>query len=110
MSRYDLLQIFQGGEGEVAALVPNLEELDLSENLITEWRTVAKIACQLCELEVLNLCSNRLSLPHSPEASPESRLDGLRRLILKSWKLSWPQVCSQCTQTQKIPISVPLMR
>ena len=48
LSRYDILQIFQGGEGEVAALVPNLEELDLSENLIIEWRTVVKIAYQLC--------------------------------------------------------------
>ena len=94
----------------MATLMPNLEELDLLENLITEWRTVVKIACQLSQLEVLNLSGNRLSLPHSPEASPESRLDGLRRLILKNWKLSWPQVCSQCTQTQKNPIFVPLMR
>ena len=58
LSRYDLLQIFQGGEGEVAGLVPNLEELDLSENMITEWRTVVKIICQLCQLEVLNLFGN----------------------------------------------------
>ena len=45
LSRYDLLQIFQCGEGEVAAFVPNLKELDLSENLLMEWRTVVKIAC-----------------------------------------------------------------
>ena len=44
LSRYDVLQILQGGEGEVAALVSNLEELDLSENLITEWITGVKIA------------------------------------------------------------------
>ena len=48
LSRYDLLQISQGGDDEVAALVANLEELDLSENLIIKWRTVVKIACQLC--------------------------------------------------------------
>ena len=88
MSRYDLLQIFQGGEGEVGALVSNLEDLDLSENLITKWRTIVKIACQLSQLEVLNVSSNRLSLPHLPKASPESCLGGLRRRILKNWKLS----------------------
>ncbi|CAD7699926.1 unnamed protein product [Ostreobium quekettii] len=81
-----------GPAGEVARLVPNVEELDLSDNLITSWDVVVQIARQLSRLEVLNLSKNRLSFPESQEPSHGSLLECLKTLILKECDNSWGQV------------------
>lgn len=44
-----------GEPGELEELCPNLEELDLSRNLINSWKMVADICSQLCSLMRLNV-------------------------------------------------------
>jgi Leucine-rich repeat (LRR) protein len=44
-----------GEEGELLKLCPNIQELDLSRNLLHSWQSVARIAVQLRHLRVLTL-------------------------------------------------------
>lgn len=44
-----------GAPGELKALCPNLQELDLSKTLINSWQIVADICCQLDCLIRLNV-------------------------------------------------------
>jgi Leucine-rich repeat (LRR) protein len=44
-----------GEQGELLKLCPNIEELDLSRNLIHSWQSVASIADQLRHLRLLNV-------------------------------------------------------
>jgi hypothetical protein len=44
-----------GEEGELMQLCPNIQELDLSRNLIHSWQSLARIADQLRHLRVLNI-------------------------------------------------------
>ncbi|XP_015429023.1 PREDICTED: tubulin-specific chaperone E [Dufourea novaeangliae] len=49
-----------GNSGELEELCPNLEELDISRNLINSWRIIADICCQLHSLIRLNVSENYL--------------------------------------------------
>jgi Leucine-rich repeat (LRR) protein len=44
-----------GKQGELLQLCPNIQELDLSRNLIHSWQPLARIADQLRHLRVLNI-------------------------------------------------------
>ena len=44
-----------GSDGEIAQALPNVEELDISSNLIPSWQEVARITQQLPKLTLLNL-------------------------------------------------------
>lgn len=44
-----------GEQGELLKLCPNIEELDLSRNLLHSWQSVARIADQLRHLKILNI-------------------------------------------------------
>jgi Leucine-rich repeat (LRR) protein len=44
-----------GEQGELLQLCPNIQELDLSRNLIHSWQSLARIADQLRHLRVLNI-------------------------------------------------------
>ena len=63
-SKFDQLKIIclkdqcisnAGGPGELVALCPKVEELDLSHNLIISWKVVAEICTQLRVLQQLNV-------------------------------------------------------
>jgi len=44
-----------GKDGEIARSIPNVEELDLSSNLLSSWEDVARISQQLPKLTSLNV-------------------------------------------------------
>jgi Leucine-rich repeat (LRR) protein len=44
-----------GEQGELLKLCPNIQELDLSRNLLHSWQSVARIADQLKHLRVLDI-------------------------------------------------------
>ena len=48
------------GRPTVAELAPNIEELDLAGNLLTDWRSVEELGAQLPNLRSLDLRGNRL--------------------------------------------------
>ncbi|XP_029056552.2 tubulin-specific chaperone E isoform X1 [Osmia bicornis bicornis] len=49
-----------GKPGELKELCPNIEELDISRNLINSWQTIADICSQLDSLVRLNVSENYL--------------------------------------------------
>ncbi|XP_012175733.1 tubulin-specific chaperone E isoform X2 [Bombus affinis] len=61
-----------GNPGELKELCPNLEELDLSKNLINSWRIIADICCQLDCLVRLNLSENYLPTEENMEILKDS--------------------------------------
>lgn len=44
-----------GIEGELKEMCPNIEEIDLSKNLLNSWYSVSIITAQLSKLKILNL-------------------------------------------------------
>ncbi|GMI85088.1 PFIFFERLING, TUBULIN-FOLDING COFACTOR E [Hibiscus trionum] len=77
-----------GDPAEICASVPNLKELDLTGNLISDWKDVGTICEQLPHLVALNLSNNLMTqnligLP---------LLKGIRVLVLNSTGINWSQV------------------
>lgn len=75
-SKFDQLKIIwlreqcvstAGDSGELKELCPNLEELDISKNLINSWQIVANICCQLHCLVRLNVSENYLPIEKNME-------------------------------------------
>lgn len=50
-----------GADGEIASTCPNIEELDLAKNDLSDFHEVIRIISQLRKLEFLNLSGNYLS-------------------------------------------------
>ncbi|KAJ6295169.1 hypothetical protein OIU76_023135 [Salix suchowensis] len=50
-----------GSPNEISNIVPNLKELDLTGNLLSEWKDVGTICEQLPSLVALNLSNNSMS-------------------------------------------------
>ena len=44
-----------GKQGEISRSIPNVQELDLSSNLLSSWEDVAGICQQLANLTTLNI-------------------------------------------------------
>lgn len=80
-----------GVDGEIRKNTPNIQELDLSETLLSCWEDVAAITQQMSKLEVLWLSENRLQLPSDPSAHCQA-FSSLRVLVLNSCDLTWPQI------------------
>ncbi len=78
----------QGEEGELAALVPSMTDLDLSDNLVPGWQEVARLLTELPQLTGLNLSCNVFSAP----ASLLRPFPGLQILALNNCRLAWGQV------------------
>ena len=49
--------------GDVASLIPRVEELDVSKTLISSWEEISEITSQLQLLTSLNVSDNRLQIP-----------------------------------------------
>ncbi|XP_076276691.1 tubulin-specific chaperone E-like isoform X1 [Lasioglossum baleicum] len=76
-SKFDQLKIIwlrdqyvsdAGNPAELEELCSNLEELDISRNLINNWRIVADICCQLHSLTRLNVSENYLPIEEDMES------------------------------------------
>lgn len=84
----------QGAPGELAAKLPKLQQLCLSDNLLSSWATVSSICQELPQLQLLDVSVNRLALPSAlPRACGGlQQLPGLRCLVLNHCGITWQQV------------------
>ncbi|GAU46622.1 hypothetical protein TSUD_377880 [Trifolium subterraneum] len=73
---------------ELSITVPNIKELDLSGNLLSEWKDVGSICEQLPALKALNLSYNLMS----PYKSELPLLKSIRVLVLNNTGVDWEQV------------------
>jgi hypothetical protein len=90
---YSLLCVLlQGPGGALAAAAPNLLQLDLTDNLLSNWASVAQICSELPQLRVLQLSNNRLALPSSVSRGSLQELPGLQCLVLNQCSITWQQV------------------
>ncbi|GAV68308.1 hypothetical protein CFOL_v3_11811 [Cephalotus follicularis] len=74
--------------GGIGTVLPNLKELDLTGNLLSEWKDVGTICQQLPALAALNLSNNLLS--QNVIGLPE--LKSIRILVLNNTGITWTQV------------------
>ncbi|KAK2969101.1 hypothetical protein RJ640_028808 [Escallonia rubra] len=73
---------------EISMTIPDLKELDLTGNLLSDWKDVGSIGTGLPALGALNLSSNMMS--HDITGMPQ--LNTIRILVLNNTGLSWMQV------------------
>ncbi|XP_031559801.1 tubulin-specific chaperone cofactor E-like protein [Actinia tenebrosa] len=87
-----------GPPQEVAELCPNIEELDLGNNNITQWSEVFSIISQLKNLSILNLSGNPLTDDKTEIAHQAAELDlpskplPLKQLALNNTGISFDAV------------------
>ncbi|XP_065880822.1 tubulin-folding cofactor E [Euphorbia lathyris] len=77
-----------GSPTDISTLLPNLKELDLTGNLLSEWKDVGTICEQLPSLTALNLSSNLMS----PNITGLPQLKNIRVLVLNNTGIKWAQV------------------
>ncbi|XAR59329.1 hypothetical protein NMG60_11015126 [Bertholletia excelsa] len=77
-----------GHPSQISATMPNLKELDLTGNLLSEWRDVGSICEGLPTLAAINLSNNLMS--HEIVGLPQ--LNNIRILVLNNTGISWIQV------------------
>ncbi|KAJ8760548.1 hypothetical protein K2173_015215 [Erythroxylum novogranatense] len=77
-----------GSPVEISSVVPNLEELDLTGNLLSKWKDVGEICKQLPTLSALNLSKNLIG--GDIFGLPE--LKSIRILVLNYSGVDWTQV------------------
>ena len=76
---------------DLAEWIPNVQDLDLDDNLLTSWDALADIGRQLPRLRALNVSGNRMSAPTDPAAHAKA-FSGLSHLILGRMNLAWEDV------------------
>lgn len=74
------------------AAAPNIEEFDLTDNLISGWKFVSDLYRELPKLVHINLSHNRLSLPMQPEDFGYPDAMQLHSLVLNSCCVTWQQI------------------
>ncbi|KAF2300614.1 hypothetical protein GH714_014502 [Hevea brasiliensis] len=77
-----------GNPSDISSLVPNLKELDLTGNLISEWKDVSTICEQLPALTAVNLSDNLMS----QNITGLLQLKNIRILVLNNTGINWTQV------------------
>ncbi|KAG9307361.1 hypothetical protein G9A89_017190 [Geosiphon pyriformis] len=80
-----------GVPGEIAAVCPNIVDLNLSKNLIADWDTIARICEQLEKLEVLRLNYNRFQILHKTPTFTDA-FKHLKSLSLNYTRITWNQL------------------
>ncbi|KAL5707187.1 hypothetical protein ACHQM5_025268 [Ranunculus cassubicifolius] len=88
-----------GPPEQIRTVVPNIKELDLTGNLLTDWKDVGIICQQLENLAVLNLSNNRWA--HDINQLPS--LENIHVLVLNDCGISW-------TQVETLKQSLPVVR
>ncbi|KAL1917454.1 uncharacterized protein VTP21DRAFT_3847 [Calcarisporiella thermophila] len=88
----DFMRVSTAGDpGEILETCPNITELDLSWNLLSNWEEVANITKQLLNLVVLRLDSNHLQSLSSPP-NFHNAFSKLTTLSLNKTYTSWAQM------------------
>nr|XP_009800788.1 PREDICTED: tubulin-folding cofactor E isoform X2 [Nicotiana sylvestris]XP_016455577.1 PREDICTED: tubulin-folding cofactor E isoform X3 [Nicotiana tabacum] len=77
-----------GPQGHINTTIPRLKELDLTGNLLSDWREIAAICKELPALITLNLSYNIMS--HDISGMP--LLNHIKVLVLNHTGISWKQV------------------
>ncbi|EEF36877.1 tubulin-folding cofactor E [Ricinus communis] len=77
-----------GSPTDIRNLVPNLKELDLTGNLLSEWKDIGTICEQLPALAALNLSNNLMSRT----IAELSQLKNIHILVLNNTGINWTQV------------------
>ncbi|XP_071710578.1 tubulin-folding cofactor E [Rutidosis leptorrhynchoides] len=77
-----------GDSVQISKTLPNLKELDLTGNLLSDWQDVAAICSGLPALTALNLTNNKMS----DAIVGVSHLKNLRLLVLNNASINWSQV------------------
>lgn len=83
------LLLIQGDPNVLGTLVPNLEELNLSRNLITDWMDYALICQKIPSLRILNMSKCRFSVPEDCNCPT---ISWLKCLILNNCNLEFDKV------------------
>ncbi|GFQ76967.1 tubulin-specific chaperone E [Trichonephila clavata] len=84
-----------GNENELAELVPNIQNLDLSQNLLASWKDVKSIVKQLPHLSTLVLSKNRLKVIDDEESNQDI-YQSLKMLVLNDVAYCWKEIL-QCS-------------
>lgn len=71
-----------GPAGQLGALAPRIELLDLSNTLLPSWDAVAAVAAELPSMVQLRLCKNRLASPVATLTVSPNPMRHLLRLFL----------------------------
>ncbi|GMH33419.1 hypothetical protein BSKO_01253 [Bryopsis sp. KO-2023] len=78
-----------GDAEELETLVPNLEELDLSCNLVSSWLDAAKMVEWLPSIKLLNLSRNLFVIPKFQDCPTVTRL---KSLVLNNCSINFGQI------------------
>ncbi|XP_021758179.1 tubulin-folding cofactor E-like [Chenopodium quinoa] len=77
-----------GPPSQVSSIVPNLKELDLTGNLLSDWKDIAAVCQELPLLSALNLSNNMMS----QDVTCLPMLRNIRVLVLNYSGIKWTQV------------------
>ncbi|XP_015599649.1 tubulin-specific chaperone E isoform X2 [Cephus cinctus] len=83
-----------GRPRELEELCPNLDELDISRNLINSWKFVSEICCQLRMLTRLNVSENHLPVEQNLETLKNAFLN-VKHLTMAKMNYNWFDI-QQC--------------
>uniref|UniRef100_A0A8C3TJF4 Tubulin-specific chaperone E n=1 Tax=Chelydra serpentina TaxID=8475 RepID=A0A8C3TJF4_CHESE len=78
-----------GQKEEISRTCPNIRSINLSKNLLPSWEKVTDIACQVQNLQSLDLSENKMKFP---SASITCTLSKLRVLALNRTGVTWAEV------------------
>ncbi|XP_071449814.1 tubulin-specific chaperone E [Hetaerina americana] len=78
-------------KGVISDVCPAIQELDLTKNLISNWRSIAEIVSELLYLRLLNVSENRIQVPDDPE-SISNCFSSLEHIVLRDMDYSWEDV------------------
>jgi hypothetical protein len=79
-----------GPQFKLSQTCPNIEELDISKNLLVSWEDVLVMCDQLPHLHWLNVSENLLRLP---ESLGGRKFPNVKTLICGAMELNWTDVC-----------------
>ena len=89
MNRLNDLDLFLGPNGMNTARLRHISELDLTDNLISEWVEVLTILNLFPSMNFLNLCNNCLSDDLDDSVFNFKGPLNLRKLVLNGNKVNW---------------------
>ena len=82
----------QGNEQELQESLPQLQELDLTSNLLCSWQILQQMGNALPSLTCLNLSHNIMTMPSQDAMSSMLPNTALRVLVLNGCHLNWAEV------------------
>nr|XP_027217707.1 tubulin-specific chaperone E-like [Penaeus vannamei] len=88
--------VWGAGNSDLAKLLPRLQDLDISNTLLSSWESIAQITRQLPSLRFLNISGNKLKLPNNPDELQES-VCHITHLVLNNMKgYTWSDLMTCC--------------